>query len=318
MKKISIITPTYNEEENIFPLVESVFEVIKKQKNYLFEHLIIDNASEDSTQDRIKKIIESMPHVGLIINNRNFGQIRSPFHALVTSNADAVIIICADLQDPPEMISEFIKFWEEGAKVVAGVKKKSKENIILFNIRKLYYWLLKSLSDHNLISNWNGFGLIDKEVLLEFKKVKDTFPYFRGLISDLGYDIKEVSYEQNIRLRGKSKNNFLSLFDYAVVGMTSNSKMPIRAATLLGMIFSFFSLAVGLFYFIFKIIYWDSFQLGVAPVIILFSLGMSLVIFFLGIIGEYIGSIHAEVISRPRVIEKKRINYPVSKELNKS
>jgi len=311
MKKISVITPTFNEEDNVSLMVEAISSVAKKEKNYAFEHIFIDNASTDKTVDKIKEQIDEYPHVGLIINNRNFGQLRSPFHALTNVESDAAIQLCSDMQEPPELIHDFLRKWEDGAMVVGGVKESSEENRFLFFLRGIYYKLLAAITEHDLISQFTGFGLFDKTVIQEFQKINDLYPYSRGLISDLGFKVEVVKYRQKEREFGSTKNNFFTLFDYALVGMISNSKIPIRIATLFGFIFSMFTFTSGIVYFILKLLFWNSFETGLAPLIILISFGLSIIIFFLGIIGEYIGSIHSEVLKRPRVLEKERINYPV-------
>jgi len=316
MKKISIITPTFNEEENVALVVDAITKVAEKERKYSFEHIIIDNASTDKTVNVVKDLINKYPHVGLIVNNRNFGQLRSPFHALTLVESDATIQLCSDLQEPPELIHDFLRKWENGALVVGGVKESSEENRFLFFLRGIYYKLLSAITEHDLISQFTGFGLFDKTVIEEFRKINDLYPYSRGLISDLGFNVDVVKYRQKEREFGSTKNNFFTLFDYALVGMVSNSKIPIRIATIFGFIFSMFTFASGIVYLILKLSYWDSFGAGLAPLIILISFGLSIIIFFLGIIGEYIGSIHSEVLKRPRVIEKQRINYPVKSLFN--
>ena len=311
MKKISIITPTFNEEENVALMIDAIAKVAQKEKEYTFEHIIIDNASTDRTVSKVKELIDKYPHVGLIVNNRNFGQLRSPFYALTIAESDATVQLCSDMQEPPELIHDFLRKWEDGALVVGGVKESSEENRFLFFLRGIYYKLLSAISEHDLISQFTGFGLFDKTVIEEFRKINDLYPYSRGLISDLGFKVEVVKFRQKEREFGSTKNNFFTLFDYALVGMISNSKTPIRIATLFGFIFSMFTFASGIVYFILKLLFWDSFEIGLAPLIILISFGLSIIIFFLGIIGEYIGSIHSEVLKRPRVLEKKRINYPV-------
>ena len=316
MKKISIITPTFNEEENVALMIDAIAKVAQKEKEYTFEHIIIDNASTDRTVSKVKDLIDKYPHVGLIVNNRNFGQLRSPFYALTIAESDATVQLCSDMQEPPELIHDFLRKWEDGALVVGGVKESSEENRFLFFLRGIYYKLLSAITEHDLISQFTGFGLFDKTVIEEFRKINDLYPYSRGLISDLGFKVEVVKYRQKEREFGSSKNNFFTLFDYALVGMISNSKTPIRIATLFGFIFSIFTFASGIVYFILKLLFWDSFEIGLAPLIILISFGLSIIVFFLGIIGEYIGSIHSEVLRRPRVLEKKRINYPVKNLFN--
>ena len=317
MKKISIITPCFNEAGNIKPLTEAIANVAAKEKEYVFDHIFIDNASTDSTVAEIHSMIDIFPHVGLVINQRNFGHIRSPFHGLVSSNADATIQLCSDLQEPPELIHDFLRKWEEGALVVGGVKESSQESKIIFFIRTVYYKLLAMITEHKMVSHFTGFGLYDRKVIEEFKKINDLYPYTRSLISDLGFDIEEVKYQQGKREFGITKNNLFTLFDMAIVGMVSNSKAPIRVATLFGFIVSIISFASGIIYLILKLLFWNSFEFGLAPLLIILSFGLSVIVFFLGLIGEYIGSIHSEILQRPRVLEKQRINYPVVRLLNK-
>ena len=305
MKKISIITPTFNEEDNVKLMVDAIANVAKKETNYSFEHIFIDNASSDGTVKKVKELINENPHVGLILNYRNFGQLRSPFHALTLTESDAAIQLCADLQEPPELIHDFLRKWESGAKVVGGVKESSEENRLLFFLRGIYYKLLSAITEHPLVSQFTGFGLYDKDVIDEFKKINDLYPYGRGLISDLGFDVEIVKFRQKQRKFGYTKNNFFTLFDIALVGMISNSKTPIRIATLIGFIFSMFTFISGIVYFILKLLFWNSFEFGLAPLIIIISFGLSIIIFFLGIIGEYIGSIHSEILKGLAFLKRK-------------
>ena len=316
MKKISIITPTFNEQDNVRLMADAIAKVAEKEKKYKFEHIFIDNASTDKTVSNVSELINEYPHIGLIVNNRNFGQLRSPFHALTLAESDATIQLCSDMQEPPELIHDFLRKWENGALVVGGVKESSEENRFLFFLRGIYYKLLSAITEHDLISQFTGFGLFDKSVVEEFRKINDLYPYSRGLISDLGFKVEVIKYRQKEREFGSTKNNFFTLFDYALGGMISNSKTPIRIATLIGFIFSMFTFSSGVAYFILKLLFWNSFEFGLAPLIIIISFGFSIIIFFLGIIGEYIGSIHSEVLKRPRVLERQRINYPVKSLFN--
>lgn len=316
MKTISIITPVYNEYENLTELVNSIKEVARIEKDYLFEHIIIDNDSSDHSRDKIAELIKENPHLGAIYNRRNFGQLRSPFHALLSTNGDAVILMCADLQEPPELIHKFLREWEKGYEVVAGVRSKSKEGLIISLARKAYYYIINSISDYTQIQNFTGFALYDASVINEFRKIPDTYPYTRGLITDLGYKPKYIFFEQGQRKGGKSKNNYVSLFDYAIHGITANSKLPIRALTLMGLFFSSFTFLIGIIYLIAKLLFWDSFYAGLAPLIIITAFGFSIVLFFLGLIGEYVASIHTQILNRPRVTELERINLPCKGKIN--
>jgi len=308
-KHISIVTACYNEEENIEELYERVKKVMSSLDGYTYEHIFIDNASQDKTVDILRKIAAHDRNVKVIINTRNFGHIRSPQHALLQARGDAVISIVADLQDPPEMIPDFIKKWEEGYKIVIGVKENSEESPLFFTVRKLYYNIIGKLSEINLIKNFTGFGLYDQAVMEIMRQIDDPYPYFRGLICDIGYDRAELPYLQPARRRGFTKNNLYTLYDMAMLGITNHSKVPLRLATMTGFAVAFLSLLVALGYLFYKLIFWNSFSLGIAPLVIgLFFFG-SIQLFFIGIIGEYIGSIHTQVLKRPRVVEKERINF---------
>ncbi len=308
-KLISIVTPCFNEEENIQELYDRVKKVMAHISKYDYEHIFIDNASTDGTTSILKSIAAIDRHVKIIINTRNFGHIRSSYHAFVNAPGDAVIHIVADLQDPPEMIVHFIEKWEEGYKIAIGVKEKSEESPLLFAIRKLYYNLIGKLSEIELIKNFTGFGLYDKKVIEILKKIDDPYPYVRGLICDIGYERAEISYVQPARRRGFTKNNFYTLYDIAMLGITNHSKVPLRLATMTGFLVAILSLLVALGYFGYKLIFWESFQVGMAPLVIGLFFFSSVQLFFIGIIGEYVGSIHTQVLKRPLVIEKERINF---------
>jgi polyisoprenyl-phosphate glycosyltransferase len=307
-QKITILTPCFNELENLEALVEAIIKVSKKIPEITINHLFIDNASTDGTIQKLRILAEKYHHVQVILNNRNYGHIRSPMYGLLQAKGDAVVIMASDFQDPPELILKFISKWMEGNKVVIGIKESSDEGFLISMIRKFYYRLINRLSDTSLIKNFTGFGLYDREVIEILRSIDDPYPYFRGLISELGFETARVSFNQPIRKRGITKNNFYTLYDIALLGITNHSKIPLRLATFTGFIISFLSFLIGLGYFIYKILYWDRFILGTAPIVIgIFFFG-SLQLFFIGIIGEYIGSIHTQVLKRPLVIEKERIN----------
>lgn len=310
MKKlISIVTPCYNEGENVEELVRRIRTVMDGFPQYDYEHLLIDNASKDDTVEKIKRIAGENQHVRLIVNCRNFGHIRSPVHAIFQARGDAVIGMASDLQDPPEMISEFLKQWEAGFKVVIGVKPKSRETPLMFLLRRSYYRLIGKMSDVPLVENFTGFGLYDCEVIATIRSLDDPYPYFRGLIAELGYPRAEIPFEQPRRVRGVTKNNFYTLYDLAMLGITSHSKLPLRLATMSGFILSFISLMIAVGYGLAKLLFWDSFSLGMAPLVVgLFFFG-SVQLFFIGLLGEYIGAIHTQVMKRPLVIEKERVNF---------
>ena len=308
MKKISIVTPCFNEEENIRELHDRIKKVMESA-GYEYEHIYIDNASTDHTVEILRGLAAQDRCIKVIINTRNFGHIRSPYHALLQATGDAVIGLASDLQDPPEKIPEFIRKWEEGYKVVVGVKTKSKESGFFYFLRSLFYRTLKILSDVNLIDNFTGFGLYDREVIEILRKFNDPYPYFRGLIADIGFEAARIEFTQPRRKRGISKNNFYTLYDMAMLGVTSYTKIPLRLATMLGFLSAMVSFIVGMVYLVYKLIDWQNFSLGLAPVIIgLFFMG-SVQLFFLGIVGEYIGSIYTLALRRPLVIEKERINF---------
>ncbi|MDR0673043.1 MAG: glycosyltransferase family 2 protein [Zoogloeaceae bacterium] len=309
MKLISIITPCYNEEENILPLVERIRAVFAALPQYRYEHVFIDNASTDSSVEKIKALAATDPRIKLIVNSRNFGHIRSPVHALMQVDGDAIIAMASDLQDPPELIPEFLEKWEEGVRIVLGVKPKSLESRLMFIIRRVFYKTIGLISDVHLVQNATGFGLYDRSVIEIVRKMDDPYPYFRGMISEIGFAHAEIPYEQPRRLRGITKNNFYTLYDLAMLGITTHSKVPLRLAAMTGFFLAFVSLLVAMGYGVAKLLWWDQFSLGVAPLIIGLFFFASVQLFFIGIIGEYIGAIHTQVLKRPLVIEMERVNF---------
>lgn len=307
---ISIVTPCYNESENIEELIQRIRAVMSQFSHYDYEHLLIDNASKDDTVEKIKRIATEDPRIRLIVNCRNFGHIRSPVHGVFQASGDAVIVMASDLQDPPEMIPEFLKHWEAGFKVVIGVKPKSRETPLMFLLRRSYYRIIGKMSDVPLIENFTGFGLYDREAIETIRSLNDPYPYFRGLIAELGYPRVEIPFEQPRRIRGVTKNNFYTLYDLAMLGITSHSKLPLRLATMIGFALSFLSLLIAVGYGLAKLILWNSFSLGIAPLVVgLFFFG-SVQLFFIGLLGEYIGAIHTQILKRPLVVEKERVNFP--------
>lgn len=309
MKLLSVVTPCYNEKENVEDLYTRIARVMSHLPDYDYEQIYIDNSSTDGTVPILRQLAAADRRVKVILNARNFGHIRSPFHGILQARGDAVICMSSDLQDPPELIKDFVRKWEEGYKVVLGIKAKSKENRPFFLLRGLYYKILRSLTEVPLIEHFTGFGLYSRQVIEVLRKIDDPYPYFRGLIADIGFDVARIEFEQPARKRGITKNNFYTLYDMAMVGFTSNTKVPLRLATLLGFITSTISLAAGLFYLVYKLIDWQHFELGLAPLVVgLFFFG-GIQLFFLGVIGEYIGAIYTQVLHRPLVIEKERINF---------
>lgn len=309
MKTISIVMPCYNEEPNVERAYKAVKDIFAALPAYNYEHIFIDNASEDGTFAILRKIAAEDKRVKLIRNVRNFGHIRSPFHGLLQASGEAVILMVADLQDPPALIVEFIKRWEAGNKIVVGVKTHSDENGLMFRVRKLYYQMMNRISEVRHIENFTGFGLYDKQVIDILRSIVDPYPYFRGLIADIGFEIERVEYQQPARKWGITKNNFYTLYDMAMLGLTNYSKIPLRVATFLGFFMSLVSLCVASAYFVYKVFYWQEFSLGMAPVVIGLFFMFSVQLFFLGIVGEYIGSIHTKVLKRPLVVEKERVNF---------
>ena len=304
---VCIMIPCYNEAENIQPLydrIKAAFALIPDQHYYV---QFIDNASTDETVPKIKNLVASDSRIRLIVNTRNFGPSRSGLHGFLQAPGDAIINMVADLQDPPEMIPEFIKHWRRGYKVVIGVKPASHEAALMFSLRRLYYRLLSTLSEVPQIQNFTGFGLYDREVVEQVRATGDRNPYFRGLIADLGYPRVEIPFTQPRRELGASKNNLYSLYDLAMLGITSHSKVPLRLATMSGFALSALSLIAAFGYFIAKLVFWNHFQANTAPILIAVFFFAAVQLFFIGLLGEYIGVILTLVTRRPLVVEKERI-----------
>lgn len=317
MKSISILTPCFNEEANVREVYERVRATMAAMARYRYEHVFIDNASTDGTWEILLEIAEQDKNVKLIRNTRNFGHIRSPMHAMHQTRGDCVIGIVADLQDPPEMIPQLVEKWEEGYPVVACIKSGSDEHGLMFWIRKRYYALVNRLSGVETYENFTGFGLFDRKVIDAIKSMNDPYPYFRGLVAEIGYPHYEIPYHQPVRTRGITKNNFYSLYDAAMLGITNLSKVPLRLVSFAGFVGALVSLLLGFCYFIYKLIFWNSFSLGVAPLVIGVFFLASIQLVSLGIIGEYVGQIHTQIQNRPFVFERDRINfeYPPSEPL---
>lgn len=307
--KISVVTPCYNEEDNAELIYAKVRDVFRELKEYEYEHIFIDNASTDNTVNILKEIANEDKNLKIIVNSRNFGHIRSPFYGLLQAQGDAVISLVSDLQDPPEMIRDFILKWREGYKIVVGVKKQSKESKVMFAIRKMFYSFIGSISEIDLLKNFTGFGLYDRKIIEIFKQINDPYPYFRGLICDIGFEVSILEYVQPVRQKGMTKNNFYTLYDMAMLGITNHSKVPLRLATMVGFSTAFISMLFALIYLIYKIIFWQKFSLGIAPIVIGLFFFSAVQLLFVGIIGEYVGSIHTQVLKRPLVIEKERVNF---------
>ena len=308
--KVSVVTNCFNEETNI----EEVYGRVRVAINSVnwvttYEHIFIDNCSTDGTVAVLKRLAASDPALKIIVNNRNFGQIRSGMHAIFQATGDAVIHVVADLQDPPELIPQFLEKWREGFSVVIGQKSSAKDSWLMTFARRTFYLVMDRLSESPQIKNFTGFGLFSKGVIEKIRSVDDPYPYFRGLISDFGYSIAIVPYEQPARKRGVTTHNLYSLYDMAMLGITNHSKVPLRMATFLGFALSLVSGITGFFYLIYKLIAWDDFDLGMAPLVVGMFFFSAVQLLFLGIVGEYVGSIHTRVQKRPMVVEKERINF---------
>lgn len=309
MKKISVLIPCYNEEENVVQISDAVIEQLNKLENYDYEILFIDNCSTDKTQELITKLCENNHKIKAIFNCKNFGQFNSPYYGLQQTTGDCTILMCADFQDPVDMIPKFVQEWENGYKIVIGIKNKSKENRIIYFLRSCYYKIIKKLSSTEQIEHFTGFGLYDKDFIKILKDIDDPTPFLRGIVAELGYKRKEINYEQAKRKAEKTHNSFYTLYDAAMLSFTSYTKIGLRLATFLGMGIGVISFIVGLIYLILKLLYWDRFAAGTIPILLGSCFLGAIQLFFIGILGEYILSINARVMKRPLVIEEKRINF---------
>lgn len=312
MKKISIMIPCYNETENVFPISEAVVaELETKLPQYDYEILFIDNCSTDGTREKLEQICEANKKIKAIFNVTNFGQFNSPFYGMCQTTGDCTITMCCDFQDPVEMIPVFVEKWEAGHKIVSGVKSSSKENAVIYFLRTIYYKAIKNMSSVKMIEHFTGFGLYDKSFIKLLKELHDPVPFIRGIVAEYGsgFNLIEVEYEQPKRRAGKTKNNFYSLYDAAMLSFTSYTKVGLRLATWLGFLSSAVSLFIAFLYLVMKLLNWNSFQMGNAPMLIGVYVIGSIQLFFIGLIGEYILNINTRVINRPLVVEEKRINF---------
>ncbi|WP_145506477.1 glycosyltransferase family 2 protein [Yersinia alsatica] len=307
-KLISIVTPCYNEEANIDELYQRIVDVMARL-DYDYEHIFIDNCSTDNSLVKLRALAAQDKRVKLILNARNFGHIRSPYYALLQARGDAAILIASDLQDPPEMIEEFVKKWEEGFKTVMAVKPESEESRLMFFARRIYYRFVTRISEVPLVQNATGAGLFDRAVLDILKKINDPYPYFRGLLCEIGFPIATVPFKQPRRMRGITKNNFYTLYDIAMLGITNHSKVPLRLMVIGGAMLAGFSLLAAFGFLIAKLVFWNSFQMGIAPLLISLFFFSSVQILFLGMLGEYLGSVHTKIRNMPLVIESERVNF---------
>jgi glycosyltransferase involved in cell wall biosynthesis len=308
--RVSIVTATFNEQDNVEELSRRIRDVMSQLPRYDYEHIFIDNASTDATVERVKHLIESDERIRLIVNVRNFGQVRSPTYGVLQAEGDVVVSLASDLQDPPELIPRFLQQWEQGFKVVAGVKARVEEGFLIGAARSAYYQLLRRISDVEVIAGFTGFGLYDRCVVRELRRLNDAYPYLRGLVSELGYAVARIPFDKPARRRGMSSNGLLSLYDMAMLGITSHSRAPLRVATMTGFGFSLLSAFVAFGYLVAKLLFWERIPFGFAPLLIgVFFLG-SLQLFFIGVVGEYLGAVHLNVLKRPLVVEKERVNWP--------
>jgi glycosyltransferase involved in cell wall biosynthesis len=309
MKRISIVTPCYNEEANVRELSERVRAVFANLPGYEYEHIFIDNASRDNTVVVLKAIAFQDPRVKIIVNARNFGHLRSPMHAILESTGDAVVLLFADLQDPPELIARMVAEWETGVPVVLGVKTASEESGVMYSLRTRYYRLLNRLADLEHYEHYTGFGLYDRRVIEIVRTFRDPYPYFRGMIAEIGLPHVKIPYEQKQRKRGRTKNNFYTLYDLAMLGITNMSKVPLRLLTFFGFGCAALSMLCAFGYLVYKLIFWNSFSVGIAPMVIGLFAFASIQLIFIGILGEYVAAIHTQVMNRPLVIERERVNF---------
>ncbi len=310
-KLISVVTACYNEEGNIEQLYLTVKNIFRDLSMYDYEHIFADNDSHDRSREILRAIAAKDINVKVIFNTRNFGHIRSPLHAMYEANGDAIISLVADFQDPPGMIVEFLKKWEEGNKIVIGIKKKSEENFLMFSVRKVFYKTLNKFADIELIKNFTGFGLYDRSFIELVKKINDPYPYFRGLIPEFGLQRCDIEYVQPKRKEGKSGQSFITLYDMAMLGFVNYSKIPLRMASFTGFSIAILSFLIAFGYLIYKLLFWQEFKLGLAPLVIGLFFFSSVQLIFIGIIGEYVGSILTQIQQkeRPLVIEQERINF---------
>ncbi|MDY5934450.1 MAG: glycosyltransferase [Oscillospiraceae bacterium] len=310
MKKISIMIPCYNEEENVVPISEAVVrELTDSLPEYDYEILFIDNDSKDNTRPLLREICKNNPKIKAIFNVKNFGQFNSPYYGMLQTTGDCTICMCCDFQDPVEMIPKLVHEWENGYKIVCAIKTTSKENKIMRFLRTCYYKLIRKMSDVEQIEHFTGFGLYDKSFIEVLRNLKDPSPFLRGIVAELGYRRKDIPYEQAKRRAGKTHNNFYTLYDAAMLSFTSYTKIGLRLATFCGIGVGFVSFLVGMVYLILKLIMWDNFPMGMAPVLIGMCFLGSVQLFFIGLLGEYVLNINTRVMNRPLVIEEERLNF---------
>ena len=303
------MVPCFNEEENVVPISEAIVAQMNMLPQYDYELFFIDNCSTDNTRPLLRMLCANNKKIKAIFNVKNFGQFNSPYYGLCQATGDCVISICADFQDPVELIPVFLKYWEEGYQIVSGIKSSSKENKFMYGLRTVYYKLIKKFSDVEQIEHFTGFGLYDKSFIQVLRELKDPTPFIRGIVAELGGKRKEVEYEQPQRRAGKTHNNWYSLFDAAMLSVTSYTKVGMRIAEFAGILFSILSVVIALVYLVLKLIFWEDFVAGQAPLLIMVSFMGSIILAFLGFLGEYISAINTRLMNRPLVVEEERINF---------
>ncbi len=319
-KMISIVTPCFNEELNVRELHARVTRVMSTMPQYTWEHVFIDNASQDATVEILRELAATEHRIKVIVNSRNFGPLRSPVYGLFQASGDAIILLFADLQDPPELLVQMIEEWAKGTPVVLPIKETSDENRVMFWVRSCYYRIVRNLAQMETYDNFTGFGLFDRKVIDLVRSFNDPDPFFRGIIAEIGLPHKKITYNQKRRMRGFSKNNLYVLYDSAMLGITNVSKVPLRLFTFFGFACAGLSILSSIGYLIYKLLYWDRFNAGIAPVVIGFFFLTSVQLIFVGILSEYISAIHTQVLRRPLTIEKERINFnlPVAVQTHQS
>ena len=290
-------------------MYDRLVKVFRQFPQYDYEIIIADNYSTDGSRDILRRIAAQDKKYKVIFNSNNFGPLRSPYNALMQATGDAVVPMCSDLQDPPELIIDFIREWEKGANVVCAVKPQSQENILMSVVRRFYYWLLARFSENTQIPNFTGFGLYDRKFMDALKKFQDPYPYFRGLVSEIGLKRVEIPFVKSNRKHGRTKNDFFALYDVAMTGFVNHTKLPLRLAAFCGFCLAVISLLIALAYFIYKLAFWETFNLGLAPLIIGLFFFSAVQLVFIGIIGEYIGAIYTHVKNKPLVIEEEKLNF---------